>query len=344
MAASDRNPAPTMNEVARRAGVALSSVSRVMNGHPDVSPQMRSRVLEAMSELGYERNLLAAGLRRGRSHTIGFIVTDIANPLFAAVLNSAQAALGRRDYSAIVANSNGDPGQEVELARLLRQRRADALVVSLSDEGRPEIVRELLRLDGPVVLLDRQTPELEGRASVVESDHDSGMRRAVRHLLNLGHRRTALLAGPPGVRPTVRRIQSCREAFAAAGEEFPGELVRSGSFTPKFGEAAAAELLNLPEPPTAFISGGNRILVGLMRALRRRGLLPGRDISVVSCDDVPLSELYTPPITVINRDMRQMGQAAAELALERIDDPARPPRTIVLPTHLVLRESTSRVP
>lgn len=344
MAASDRTPPPTMNEVARRAGVALSSVSRVLNGHPDVSPQMRRRVLDAMSELGYERNLLAAGLRRGRSHTIGFIVSDIANPLFASVINSAQAALGRRGYSAIVANSNGDPDQEAELARLLRQRRVDALVVSLSGEGRPEIVRELQRLAGPVVLLDRQAPELAEKASVVESDHDAGMRRAVRHLLNRGHRRTALLAGPPGIRPTVRRIQSHREAYAEAGADFPEELVRSGSFSPKFGEAAAAELLNLPAPPTAFISGGNRILVGLMRALRRRNLLPGRDISVVSCDDVPLSELYTPPITVIHRDMRQMGREAAELALERIDEPARPPRTVVLPTHLVMRESTGPAP
>lgn len=344
MSDADRAPPPTMNEVARRAGVALSSVSRVMNGHPDVSEQMRRRVSEAMSELGYEPNLLAAGLRRGRSRTIGFIVSDIANPLAATILNSAQAALGRREYAAIVANSNGSPEQEVELARLLRRRRADALVVSLSDETSPEIMRELQRLDGPVVLLDRQAPLLREKASVVESDHDAGMRRAVKHLLNLGHRRIALLAGPPDIRPTVRRLAGHRETFAELGVPFPEELVRWGSFTPKFGEAAASELLEAPEPPTAFISGGNRILVGLMRALRRRGLLPGRDISVVSCDDVPLSELYSPPITVINRDMRLMGQTAAELALERIDDPSRPPRTVVLPTSLVLRESTGPAP
>ena len=335
--ANDVNP--TMKEVAAHAGVALSSVSRVLNDHPDVSEPMRERVLTSIAALGYEPNLLAASLRRGSSQTVGFIVSDIANPLFAEIVTAAQSRLNKAGYAAVVTNSNGDPSRDEELVRLLRWRQVDALVVSLADETHPGVAAELARFEGPVVLLDRRVAGLEG-ASAVEADHSGGMRQATNHLLALGHRRIALLTGSPNVRPSIERLAAFRDAYLENGDPHPNDLVRQTRFTPEASEAAAAEFLDQQAPPTAIIAGGNRLLVGVLRALKRRNMEPARDISLISCDDVPLSELYSPPITVIDRDIDQIGDAAAELALEQLDDPTAKPRRVILPTRLVLRDST----
>ena len=192
---------PTIKEVARRAGVALSSVSRVLNDHPDVSESMRARVLKAISELGYEPNLLAASLRRGSSRTIGFIVPDLRNPLFGSIVTAAQDELSRRDYAAVITTSSSDPDRDAEMARLLRRRQVDALIVSLADQTRQDLIEELRRFRGPIVLLDREVDGLDG-ASIVETEHGSGMGQATRHLLSLGHERMALLTGPLQVRPS----------------------------------------------------------------------------------------------------------------------------------------------
>ena len=330
---------PTIKEVARRAGVALSSVSRVLNDHPDVSESMRARVLDAIAELGYEPNLLAASLRRGSSRMIGFIVPDLRNPLFGSIVTAAQSELSQHGYAAVITTSSSDADRDADMARLLRRRQVDALLVSLADETEQDLIEELSRFRGPIVLLDRDVEGLRG-ASIVETDHGSGMEQATRHLLSLGHERIALLTGPPQIRPSVQRVKAFREAYEDSGLPYPEDLVRPIGFAPEFGERSTIELLQKPSPPTALIVGGNQLLTGVLRSLQRLELRTGVDIAVVSCDDVPLSELHNPPITVIDRDVAQIGNSAARLALERLKDPEKPPRRVVLSTTLVLRDST----
>ena len=337
MARTDKRP--TMNEVAQHAGVALSSVSRVLNNHPDVSKSMQARVLESIVDLDYEPNLLASDLRRGTSRTIGFIVPDIANPLFAEIVRSAQRPLNAAGYTAVLTNSNGDAARDEELLRLLRRRQVDGLIVSLADETHRGILNELRRFEGPVVLLDRRVEGLES-ASAVEADHAKGVGEATEHLLGLGHHRVALITGPPNVRPSEQRLGAFQKAYEERCVKFPEDLVRLGSFAPDFGESTTSELLEKSSPPTAIIAGGNPLLVGVLRALRKRYVDVGKDMALISFDDVPLAELYSPPITVVNRDLARMGEAAAELALERLEDPDTEPRTVVLPPWLVLRDST----
>ena len=309
---------PTIREVARRAGVALSSVSRVLNDHPEVSDSMRGRVLEAIAELGYEPNLVASGLRRGSSRTVGFIVSDLRNPLFASIFTAAQGELSRRGYAAVITTSNSDADRDAEMARVLR------------------------RFEGPIVLLDREVKGLRN-ASIVATDHGSGMKQATRHLLSLGHQRIALLTGPMQVRPSIQRVVAFREVYEEHDLAYPEDLVLPLGFAPRFGELLTVELLRSPSPPTALIAGGNQILTGVLRTFQRRGIKPGQDIALVSCDDVPLTELHTPPITVIDRNVTDIGKAAARLALERLAKPDTSPRRVVLPTSLVLRDSTFRV-
>lgn len=330
----------TMKDVAEHAGVALSSVSRVLNDHPDVSEAMRQQVLDAIEAVGYEPNLLASSLRRGSTKTIGFLASDISNPLFAEIALGAERRLDEAGYTMVLTNSEGSGERDERMIRLLRWRRTDGLILSVSDERRGGTLSELARLEEPVVFVDRDIRNLE-KASVVSSDHARGMRAAVDHLIELGHSRVALISGSRSLRPVRERLRGFRRAFRANDLEPPEELLRIGSFSADYGEKATLELFGLDDPPTAVIAGGNLLLTGVLRALRQLDLAVGDDVALISCDDVPLTELYSPPITVIDRDAVRIGELAAELLLEQLEK-GGPPGVAEAPTTLIIRESTTR--
>lgn len=337
----DRNGLATMKQVAERAGVAVSSVSRVLNNHPDVSDEMRIRVQRAVNDLGYERDLLASSLRKGSTQTVGFVVRDVSNPLFMGILKGVERHLREHHYLVLLAHSEGSIEREVEYSRLLRRRRVDGLIFSMTDETSAETNAELSKLDVPVVLLDRSTEGLP-QASAVVSDHRTGVRRATEHLLNLGHRRIALITSVLSLLPARERVHGFEDGFERRDLSTPKDLLRCGSFSADFGMRSTEELLGGPDPPTAIIAGGNLVFTGVVGALHRRGLRVGDDISLVTCDDTPLAQFHTPPITVVARDATEMGTVAGRLLLARLKDSEEEPRTETLPTELILRESTIR--
>lgn len=315
-----------IRDVAERAGVALSSVSRVLSGHPDVSPVMRNRVLDAAAAVGYEPDLLAQSLRRGATMTIGFVVGDISNPLLAQITLGAETTLRAAGYSMLLTNSGSDAGLDAQHITLLRRRRVDGLLLSLADEEAAETTAALEKARIPCVLIDRDLPGLESAGTVL-SDHAAGITAAADHLIGLGHKRIGLVNGNPRVRPTRERERALRRA----SRRHPGvvAMVRSGAFTAEHGESATASLLSAREPVTAIIAGSNQILSGVLRAMRSAGVSAPSDVSLVTCDDVPLSEFLNPPITTIARDPGEMGTAAAEMLLEQLR--GRPPRSATLP-------------
>jgi len=324
-----------MRGVAHLAGVAMSSVSRVLSNHPDVSPQMRKRVLAAVEELGYKPNLLAQGLRRRETLSVGFVVGDISNPLLARIVMGAEGALREAGYSMLLTNSEGEPELDAEHVLLFEQRRVDGLMLSTASEQHEPTIEALRRADVPIVVVDREFPA-ELAASRVLSDHRAGMTAAVRRLLDLGHRRIGLILGQP-VRPTTERRRALEDAFAERG--LPATYaVLEGRFSAEHGEAAARELLDRPDPPTAVIAGGNQLVVGALRVLAERGVELPRDLSFVGCDDIDITELYRPAIATVRRDNFELGRIAAELLLRRLrgaDEPAE----VVLPTEFVARAS-----
>jgi LacI family transcriptional regulator len=324
-----------MREVADRAGVAMSSVSRVMSGHPDVSPAMNERVLRAVAELDYQPDMLAQSLRRRETLTVGFVVGDISNPLFAEIVAGVESTLHLNGYSMLLTNSLGDPAMEAAHIGLLSQRRVDGLVISVLDETHPETIDRLRELDIPVVVLDRNLPG-EIRVSRVLSDHRSGMQAAALHLLDLGHRSIALIGGT-GVRPALERRAGLGQAFASRGLP-PTYTVDEGSFAVEHGTAAMRRLLDLPEPPTAVIAGGNQLMLGALRVVAERGVALGSELSFVGCDDVAITDLFQPAVAVVRRDNFAMGRTAAELLLARMRDEAAP-SDVVLPTEFVARPS-----
>lgn len=319
-----------MRQVADRAGVAMSSVSRVLSGHPDVSATMRDRVMAAVQELGYEPNMLAQMLRRGATQTVGFVVGDISNPLLAQIALGAEVALRAAGYAMLLTNSVNDAHLDATHIRLLQQRRVDGLLLSVSDETNSETAEALARTTTPSVLIDRDLPT-DGVASAVLSDHAAGITAAVERLVQLGHERIALVAGSPHVRPTRERVAAMEDA----AEAHPGVFaqVRSGAFTETHGTAATRELLDGRRPPTAIIAGGNQILVGVLAELAARKLRVPRDISLITCDDVPLAKFFTPSLAMIIRDPYEMGSVAARLLLDRLG--GGEPETVTLPTTFV---------
>jgi LacI family transcriptional regulator len=330
-----------MREVADLADVAISSVSRVLSGHPDVSPQMRERVLSAVRRLEYEPDFLAQSLRRGQTLSVGFVLADISNPLMAEIVMGAEAVLRYAGYSLLLMNSENEPAQDAQHIRFFQSRRVDGMILSLASETDPATLDTIAQVDRPVVLVDRELPaHLD--ASAVVNDHRPGMEAAIEHLIELGHRRIALITGSPAQLPGRERLAAMR-AVVERRPETVEALYLPGSFSAEHGQAAAREALASGPRPTAFIAGSNQVLIGVLRVLREEQMRVGADISLVTCDDVPLSELYEPPIATIQRDTVGLGRVAAELLLGRLTR-GEGPRTEVLPTRFTPRPSCGPPP
>jgi LacI family transcriptional regulator len=331
-----------MREVAALAGVALSSVSRVLSDHPDVSEAMRERVLVAVEELGYTPDLLAQSLRTQRTRSVGFVVGDISNPIISQMVKGAETTLSEAGYSTLLTNSLVEPDLEVKNIVLLAQRRVDALILLLVHEDNQPTLNVLERLEIPLVLIERDVPATI-TASRVLSDHRHGMEEAVTQLLELGHRRIALIVGQP-VRPTRERLSAFNDVLARAGAPQSVSWVREGFYSVEHGAVATRELLDMSEPPTAIIAGANQIMIGALQVISERGLDLGVDLSFVGCDDISIASLYRPPVAVIDRDIEALGRTAAELVLESLQTGGGEVRTVVHPTDFLARPSCGPAP
>jgi len=318
----------------------MSSVSRVISDHPDVSPAMRAKVLAAIDDLGYEPDLLAQSMRSGETRSVGFVVGDISNPLLAEIALGAETRLRRRNYSMLLTNSENDPELDSSRIRLYQQRRVDGLLLSLAAEDHPATLALLEDFEGPIVAVDRDLPS-SVRASAVLSDHRTGMRAAAGHLLDLGHRRIDLIAGRP-LRYTREREAGLRDAYEDRRLE-PTYRMFEGRLEAAHGQDATRTLLDASEPPTAIIAGGNQLLGGVLTELARREIEVGKEMSLVSCDAIALTEFFSPPIAVIRRDTRELGRRAAELLLQHLSGDETT-QQVILPTEFVVRPSCAPPP
>jgi LacI family transcriptional regulator len=328
----------TLREVARQAGVSVSTASRVLNDQPFVRSEVRERVMLVSRELGYRPDVAARSMRTGTTGAIALVVSDISNPLFATIAKSADEALSPRGYSLMVANSSNDPAHEEELMAALRQRRLDGLVIAVADEGAAGL-RERLEWFQAVVLLDREIPS--ARVDCVLSDHATGLAEAIEHLASIGHTRVALIAGTTAQRGSRVRLSTFRKEVRRLGLDQDQELCRAGELTIDDGYRAVTEILAMARPPTALIAGNNQLFAGMFSALRDLGVSIPRDLSVVACEDTELTAFHNPPLDVVRRDLAELGREASELLLARLESPRRRARRVVLPTRFESRGSSA---
>jgi LacI family transcriptional regulator len=325
---------PTIRDVAQFAGVAVSSASRVLSGHPDVSDDMRARVLSAVEKLGYEPDFLAQSFRSGATMSVGFISLDVSSPVLAEVAMGAESALRASGYSMLILNSEGDSARDVQHIRWLERRRVDGVLISLADETSPEMVSALRSLNVPVVLIDREVAGADG-VSAVLCDWNNGIRSVVAHFAALGHRRVGLVSGNLQIRPGRAAVQAFLEC---ASDLNVHPLVISGPFEEGHGHRATHEMLDSTAPPTAIIAGGDQIFLGVLRAIRERGLNIPNELSLATFDDLPLLNLLEPPVDVVHRRPRVFGEILAGLMLQALQ--GAPAEVVVAPVEFESRGSS----
>ena len=310
----------------------------MLTNHPNVRPELRARVLAAVAEVGYEPDLLASALRRGKTRTVGVLVSDVVNPTIAAMVDTLETEFRAAGYGVLLSNSRGDPARDIEGVTLLRQRRVDGLVLAVADDTDAAVAETLGRLAVPVVLMDRHLDN--ATMSRVLSDHYGGIRALFEHLIAQGHRRIAMVNGPTLVYPTRERLRAATAVLDEHGLD-PSDLGRRGPATQRFGVDVAAEMLAGPKPPTALVVGNANTLVGVLGELTHRGVRVGDDLAVAAGDHSFITGLHTPRITTLTRDLAEVGRHAAQLLIAHMADPARAAHTIVLPTGLQVGGSTT---
>jgi LacI family transcriptional regulator, galactose operon repressor len=327
-----------MREVAAMAGVSTMTVSRVVNGRDGVDGQTRARVEEAILALDYRPNRVASGLHANRTSTIGLIVPDVVNPFFAPVVRGAETTARKAGYRLLLCNSEGDSRLEREYIDDLVAHRVDGLLIAPANDRTRIGLLSLLQNGFPIVLIDRSLPGID--CDLVMSDNVAGARRLTEHLIRRGHRRIAHVTDSDDVSTGRERLQGYRDALEAAGMPFDHDLVFRTTVDRIGGNRAAQQLLALDELPTAIFSVNNMTAVGVMEALRERGLSVPEDIALVCFDDVEHLAILSPFMTVIDQPAETFGSLGAQLLLERIGGKAGTrSRRIVLQADLVIRHS-----
>ena len=327
---------PTIKDVARRAGVAPITASRVINNSGYVSAETRRRVEAAIEELGYVPNRVARSLRSKRTQTLALVLTDITNPFWTTVARGVEDAARMGGFSVILGNTDESEPREYEYVQVLLQKQVDGFLLVPTRHGARSVAL-IQRQKVPLVVLDRT---VEANVDTVRSDSIGGARALTHHLISLGHRRIAMLTGPREVSTAVDRALGYRQALEEAGIPVEGDLIRFGPYTQQAGYAMTLSILSLSPRPTAIFAGNNFIAVGALRALREAGLQVPEDVSLVAYDDLPPNFLVEPFLTVATQRAYEMGQVATQLLLTRLaeQEPGQP-QEIVLPTELIIRRS-----
>jgi len=323
-------------DVANHARVSVATVSAVLNDSAFVSDGLKSRVQTAVSILGYEPNLLARGLAKQRTQTLGMIVPDIANPFFPEVVRGAEDAAHAAGYTLLIASSDNDPNKEEIYLKLFLAKRVDGVILTKAPGRMPRtLVRAFAKAHAPIVLLARTAPGL--KADVVEMDDRAAAYEGVTHLLRLGYRRIGVVGGAGGVSTTKRRLDGYRAALRDWNVPIDSTLVVEGDFRVESGYRGGLELLKR-RPDAAFIA--NYLMsVGFMQALRQYRLRCPEDVAIVTCDDHPWLDAFSPRLTTIDLPKRELGEAATHLLVDRLTKRGGPMRTIRLPSAMRVRES-----
>ena len=331
---------PTIADVAKLAGVHKATASRALN--PKTSDQVNAatarRILTAAKRLRYQPNTVARSLSTNRSATVGVLIPDLTNPLFPLVVRGIEDALGARDYTALLANTDNVPEREQAQFDALLSRKVDGFLMATALRQDPLLVRAHA-LGVAIVLINRSTDAPLFPA--VTGDDVAGVTAAVDHLIRLGHRCIAHLSGPSTMSTGFQRARAFRHAVDSHGLA-PAEtpVLECASYTEETGAAAARRLLDEAPGTTAILAGNDLIALGALQVLRERGRDCPGDVSVIGFNDMRFVDKLVPPLTTVHVPHHRLGAEAAQLLLEQLDSPHRTAKTVSLPLHLVVRGST----
>jgi LacI family transcriptional regulator len=332
--------APTLEDVAKAAGVHKATASRALNPATDsrVSEQTVRRVRAVAQRLGYTPNTLAQGLRTARTSTIGVVLPDLTNPLFPPIVRGIEDVLAARGYVALLANTDNDSQREITHIDALRARRVDGFIVATARRDHPLL--EAMALEGVAIVLVNRTTDRHDISAVLGNEA-AGIAAAVDHLVELGHTSITHLAGPHQLSTGTTRADAFRAAMRAQGlRTRRADIVECDGYTVPAGLAAAHRLVAGNRSFTAIVAANDMIAVGALQALHSDGLRCPDDISIVGFNDMPFVDQLSPPLTSIRLPQYEVGVQAAQLLLDRLANPGTGAKSVVLPVSLVARGST----
>lgn len=327
----------TIKDVAKRAGVSVGTVSRVLSNNPSVTPKMREAVDKAVSALGYRPNNLARGLRRHRTNMIALVLPDITNPYFSELAQRIEAAAYSYGHLVVLADTHGDPAREEQQILGLRAHLPAGFLIIPVNAHSPSSLTGSIR----TIALDRPY----GNHPLVTVDHYAGGELAARHLLGLGHRKISYISGPSNLTISAERrkgfLDYCQRAIQSGEAEMPMPELLEAGFDYNSGEALAAQLFmrKRDELPTAIAASSDQQAIGIMRGASDYGISIPRDVSIIGFDDIPLARLTTPRLSTIVQPVK----AIAENAVAALLGTDAPQRSILLTPTIKLRETTIKL-
>jgi LacI family transcriptional regulator len=328
----------TLQQVAKHAGVSTSTASLIVRNNPRISEATRKKVLKSMHELGYVYDRIAANLRSQSSDTVGIIITDISNTFFSEFLIGVHDALDEVGYTVLLGTTFDSVAKQDHLLSTMMEHRVGGLILCPVSESSQDTIERLNEIDTPMVLAVRELPGVN--SDYVGIDYPEGARIAVDHLLGKGHKRIALLGGIKESSTWIERMEGYREALSRAGLEVDESLVIDSAPTREGGLEAVLKVLENPNPPTAIFCFSDLIAFGVMQGLMMKGITPGKDIDIVGFDNVPVAEIYHPPLTTISSFPRRIGKEAANLLYQQMEKIEREQQRIILNPELIIRESS----
>ncbi|WGX97107.1 LacI family DNA-binding transcriptional regulator [Nocardioides sp. L-11A] len=334
----------TLRDVAAAAGVHAATASRALN--PEtlgmVNPATAKRVREAAERLGYVPNPIARSLKTNRTLSLGAVVPDITNPLFAPIIRGIEDVAVAAGYNVLIANTDNEPDRERDQVASLRARQVDGLILATARIEDP-VISTLIADKVPIVLVNRVEPDLP--IFSVAGDDASGIRQALRHLHELGHRRIAHIAGPSSTSTGVVRRRTFQLEIGELGlaaEDCP--IVEAASYQIEDGAGCLRTVLDEHPGVTAVLAANDLLAIGCYEVLAERGLSCPADLSVVGFNDIPFVDKVWPPLTTVHVRHYDFGAEAARLVLEQLRDPAISPKSVLLSVSLVVRGSTAAPP
>ncbi len=327
-----------MFDVAVEAGVSTATVSRVANDHPNIRLATRQRVTDAMDRLGYVPNLRARGLAGGRTKVLGLIVDDLDSSYINQVARGVDEAVASHGYDLLLSTMHMRDRATRHIERLLNGF-AEGLIVLLAG-GFGRYLGDVEARGFPVVLIDHEPAD---RVPVVKADNEGGTRKAIAHLVALGHERIGFITGNLEVASARERLQTFQTETKRLGLDVSDDLIARGDFTLEGGATATRQLLGVDTPPSAVLASSDVEAFGTMQVAREIGISVPEDLSLVGFDDIPEASYVTPRLTTVRQSMHEMGLLAAEMLIGEIEEGHARTSSIVLPTELVVRETTGPI-
>ena len=329
----------TIRDVARRAGVAISTVSAVINRSAPTSAAVIERVERAIAETGYMPHKAAQALRSGQSRLVGLVVPDITNPHFSTVARVIERVCMAAGYMTFVYNTGEDSEHEMQILRMMRMQRVSGLVLIPTRSDAEHGARLMAEINVPTVLLDSHVDGVPFDS--VTLDNEKAAELAMRHLVELGHRRIAVVSGRKGVSTAEERLAGCRRVLAEAGLPIDDGIIACGNFSQDEAFEITQRLMSAEDRPTAIFSLSNLMTIGVLRALGAMRLSSPEDVSTIGIDDFEWAEIMSPQISAVAQPIVEMAEHAIRMLLEEIERKTKPAaRRAVFPPRLVLRSSS----